>query len=247
MGILQVKDLTLKLGGKKVLNNINIDFWENHIHAIVGSNGAGKSTLAGTIMGRGGFKNFTGDILLDDESIADKGLDERAKLGITLSWQEPARFEGLKVEDFLKASGRDLTDEQMDDILNSVSLNPENYKHRPVDRSLSGGERKKVELASILAMQPKFVMLDEPDSGIDVASLENIFQAIKKLKELGSTVVLITHSPTVLKNAEHAFLICCGKIVEKGNVDKILPYFEEKCIPCDNPDAHELNGGKSDN
>lgn len=248
MGILEVKELTLKLGGKKVLNNISIDFWNNHIHAIVGSNGAGKSTLAGTIMGRAGYEGFSGDIALEGQSISNMTLDERAQKGITLAWQEPARFEGLKVEDFLKAAGKNLPDSEINEILTSVSLKPENYRHRPVDKSLSGGERKKLELASILAMKPKFVMLDEPDSGIDVASLENIFEAIKKLKQMGATVVLITHSPTVLKQAEHAFLMCCGKIVEKGAIEKILPYFQDRCIPCDHPDAHELNNGdKSDN
>ncbi|MFW5990700.1 MAG: ATP-binding cassette domain-containing protein [Candidatus Nanoarchaeia archaeon] len=245
--VLDISNLTLKLGGKKILNNINVSFKDNFIYAIVGSNGAGKSTLAGTIMGRHGYKNYSGDIILEGKSLNSMGVDERAKLGITLAWQEPARFEGLKIEDFLKASDRELDDKGIDKLLESVSLKPGSYKERPLDRALSGGERKKLELASILAMKPKFVMLDEPDSGIDVASLENIFQAIKELKNIGSTVVLITHSSAVLRHAEHAFLMCCGRIVEQGEVGKVLPYFEEKCIPCDHADAYELNGDKSDN
>ncbi|MGM5483274.1 MAG: ATP-binding cassette domain-containing protein [Nanobdellota archaeon] len=246
MVILKIKDLTLKLGGKKVLNNINVDFWENHIHAVVGSNGAGKSTLAATIMGRSGYMDFSGEILFKNMSISELPIDQRAKSGITLSWQEPARFEGLSINEFLKASGKGLKQKAIDEILESVSLRPDSYRERPVDRSLSGGERKKVELASILAMRPKLVMLDEPDSGIDVASLENIFQAINKLKEMGATVILITHSPTVLKQAEHAFLMCCGKIVEKGSVEKILPYFQEKCVPCDHPNEYESSQGDAD-
>lgn len=103
---------------------------------------------------------------------------------------------------------------------------------RAVDETLSGGERKKLELASILAMRPRFVMLDEPDSGIDIASLEKIFEGIDLLRSYGATVVLITHSVTVMQQAEHAFLLCGGSLIDKGRMEKILPYFEQECIPC---------------
>ena len=112
-----------------------------------------------------------------------------------------------------------------------VGLNAD-YLKRALDKTLSGGERKKIELASILLMKPKLVMLDEPDSGIDVASLDNIFKVIKLLKEEGITVILITHSLAVLKQAEDAILMCNGIVVEKGSKEKIVPYFEKKCIPC---------------
>ncbi|MFW6383607.1 MAG: AAA family ATPase, partial [Nanoarchaeota archaeon] len=131
----------------------------------------------------------------------------------------------------------------MEELMESVGLTPENYMNRAVDKSLSGGERKKIELASILAMSPKLVLLDEPDSGIDVSSLQNIFWTIKKLKKQGTTVILITHSPTVLKEAEHAFLLCDGQVIDEGKTKDILPYFEEKCIPCKNQNAHELKKG----
>jgi Fe-S cluster assembly ATP-binding protein len=88
-------------------------------------------------------------------------------------------------------------------------------------------------------MQPKLVLMDEPDSGIDVEALERIFDAIGHLKQQGSTVLLITHSPTVLKQADHAFLICCGQLMEKGPVEKIIEYFGEKCIPCDHQNQPE--------
>ena len=112
-------------------------------------------------------------------------------------------------------------------------MNPSDYLNRSVDKTLSGGERKRIELASILTMAPSLVMMDEPDSGIDVEALNKIFQAIARLKENGTTVLLITHSQTVLEQADHAFLMCCGRVVEKGAVDKIMNYFGEKCIPCD--------------
>lgn len=243
MNILQVKELNLELGGKKILNNVNVDFWDGHVHAIVGPNGAGKSTLASTIMGLEGYTHFTGDILFEGKSIKNMGLDERARKGITFGWQEPARYVGLTVRQFIRASALDKSDDNIREMLSAMGLEPSKYMNRAVDKTLSGGERKKVEVASILAMKPKLVMLDEPDSGIDVSSLEKIFDAIKLLRANGATVILITHSLAVLEQAEHAFLMCGGEIVEKGVTEKITPYFEGKCLPCDHtniPSEEEL-------
>ena len=246
MSILEIKNMSLKLNGKKILDNLNIDFWEGHVHAVVGPNGAGKSTLAYTIMGLEGYRRIEGNILFNGISINDMDIAERAKLGITLGWQEPARYEGLTVRQFIMASAKEKKVEVVRDVLSKVGLKPDDYIDRAVDKTLSGGERKKIELASILVMQPRFVMLDEPDSGIDVASLEKIFDGIKLLKNYGSTVVLITHSLAVMKQAEHAFLLCGGKLVEKGSIDKIEPYFERECLPCDHknlPDAKVIEDG----
>jgi len=232
MGILEVKNLTLSLNGKNILDRLNIDFWEGHIHAVVGPNGAGKSTFAYTLMGLKGYTDITGDILFNGKSIKKLTINERAKLGMTLGWQEPARFEGLTVENFIKAAGNGRTEIYIEEALLKMGLNPSDYAKRAVDKTLSGGERKKIEMASIIAMNPRFVLLDEPDSGIDVSSLENIFSALSYLKKNGSTVVLITHSLAVLNQAEHAFLLCGGQIVDKGETHKIRPYFEDKCMPC---------------
>lgn len=243
MGILKTKNLSIEFNGKKILDDINIDLWEGHIHAIVGPNGAGKSTLAYAIMGLEGYRNITGDIFFQGESIKDLKIDERARKGMTLGWQEPARYEGLTVEKFIKAAKED---KNAKEALRKVGLNPSQYLNRAVDKTLSGGERKKIELASILALKPKLVLLDEPDSGIDVASLRNIFEAIKILKDNGSTVILITHSLEVLKHAEHAFLMCCGRIVDQGKTEKIRKYFEKRCVPCTHENIPELNGKNKD-
>jgi len=238
MGILELKDVSLKMNGKWILNGLNVSFQKGHVHAVVGPNGAGKSTLAYTIMGLEGYRNITGDIIFERESIKNMDVTERAKRGITLAWQEPARYEGLSMRKFLMASGKKV---DVEDILEKVGLDAREYANRAVDKTLSGGERKKIELASILAMKPKLVMLDEPDSGIDVASLEKIFEAIKMLKEDGTTVILITHSPAVLKQAEHAFLMCNGMMIDKGKVEKIIPFFEGKCMPCRHKNMPDLN------
>ncbi len=232
MGILEVRDVTLELGGRKVLDGLSIDFWEGHIHALCGPNGAGKSTLAGVIMGLSGYTSIQGDILFEGQSIRGLSVDERARRGLTLAWQEPARFEGLPVHKFIASGAKDKSRERVEEALRRVGLEPASYFKRKVDKTLSGGERKRVELASILAMEPKLVLMDEPDSGIDVEALERIFETLKLLKSRGTTIVLITHSLAVLRQAEHAFLMCSGRMIDKGNIDRIAGYFENKCLPC---------------
>jgi Fe-S cluster assembly ATP-binding protein len=232
MGVLEVKGLTLKIGGKKILDNLSIEFWEGHIHALIGPNGAGKSTLASTLMGLPGYRDYEGDIFINEKSIKALGVDERARLGLTLAWQEPARFEGLSVRDFIAAGAKDKKPGSIAFALEQVGLEPEKYLTRKVDKTLSGGERKRVELASIIVMEPSIVLLDEPDSGIDIEALEKIFETTRMLKERGATIIQITHSLAVLKQSEHAFLMCNGRIMDKGKVDRIAAYFTNKCLPC---------------
>jgi Fe-S cluster assembly ATP-binding protein len=242
MGIIEIENLHLRLDGKPILNGLTMDIWEGHVHAVVGPNGAGKSTLAYTIMGLPAYRHFEGDIRFAGESLKDKPIDQRARLGITLGWQEPARFEGLKVRDFLRCSAKDKSEQNLKNVLEMMSIGPQ-YLDRAVDRTLSGGERKKIELASIIAMEPRVVLLDEPDSGIDVDSLNRIFDALAVFKKRGATVILITHSPTVLNQAEHVFLMCQGCLLEKGSVEKIMPFFSGKCVPCNHknePQQSEL-------
>lgn len=233
MSILEVQDLSLTIEETGILKNVNINIEDNRIHALVGPNGAGKSSLAFAIMGLDGYTNIDGDILFKGESL--KGLDvhERAKKGITLAWQEPARFEGLTVRQFIQSASSNNGGETPESSMEKVGMEPEEYLDRPVDTSLSGGERKKIELASILAMNPKLVLLDEPDSGIDVSSLEKIFDGLQLLKEKDTTVILITHSSTAFEHAEYAYLMCDGTVVDQGDVEKIGRYFEEECFECE--------------
>ncbi len=229
--ILQVKDLHLELNNTTIINSLNIELWEGSIHAIVGPNGAGKSSLANCIMGLEKYRKASGEILFKGKDITGLSVDERARMGITMAWQEPARYEGLTVEDFVKASLK--KDRDIKPVLKRMGLDPDYYLKRAVDDTLSGGERKKVELASIMAGDAELVIMDEPDSGIDIESLNRIFEAVSYLRESGRTVVFITHSSAVLKQAEHAFLMCGGKVVDKGVTKKIIPYFEGKCLPCE--------------
>lgn len=243
MALLELKDVSLEKDGKFLLKNINMEIWAGYIHAIVGPNGAGKSTLAHTIMGLTGYRNIKGDIIFEGKSIKDFSIDERARLGLTLVFQEPARFEGIKVSDFILAGAKEKTEKVLENALNKVGLDPQRYKDRAVDKTLSGGERKRIELASVYAMQPRLILMDEPDSGVDVDSLKYIFDIIKEIKNRGATVILVTHSPIVLKQADHAFLICGGQIVDKGQMNKMFDYFSGKCKPCDHigrPEKEEI-------
>ncbi len=242
MGVLELENVTLELGGKPILNGLTIDFWAGHVHALIGPNGAGKSTLANAIMGLSGYRDIEGEIRFEGEPLNGLSVDERARRGLTLAWQEPARFEGLGMRQFILAGAKDKSRKRLEAVLAQVGLDPNKYSDRAVDKTLSGGERKRIELASILAMEPKAVLMDEPDSGIDVAALDHIFEALRALKANGATVILITHSMAVLKQAEHAFLMCCGQIIDKGPVEKIGAYFKDKCIACDHVNQ-PLNGG----
>lgn len=241
--ILKIEHLSLSLNGKRILKDINMDIWQGWVHAIVGPNGAGKSSLASVIMGLEGYRSFSGKIYFKDREISDLNIDERARLGISFAWQEPARYEGLLVKNFIKASTRkEKGDSFILEQLEKVGLNPPEYINRAVDKTLSGGERKKLELASILAMDPDLVLLDEPDSGIDIDTIDKMFEIIQEQKKKGRTVILITHSLPVLKQADHAFMLCNGEILFKGEIKKIEPYFKNKCIPCQHKNIPDKQG-----
>ena len=217
MNILEVKNLTLKKNGKNIIDNLSFTLQRGWVHAVVGPNGAGKSTLAYILMGLDGYRDFTGEIIFDGCPLKSLLVTERARRGITLAWQEPARFEGLGVDMYLEASSSTNGERvAFEEALARVGLCPREYLTRVVDDTLSGGERKRIELASIIAMQPQLVILDEPDSGIDIESLRYISETIEYLKNKGTTVILITHSPAILQQADNVLLLCDGKLRDSG-------------------------------
>ncbi len=243
--VIRLENVGLTFEEHTILDSVNMDFREGHIHAVVGPNGAGKSSLAHTIMGLPDYREHTGTIFHRGESIVDLGIDKRARRGITLAWQEPARFQGIGVDAFIR-SASEAKGVKVDpgEMLSLVGLEPERYLKRYVDKTLSGGERKRIELASIVAMKPDVVLMDEPDSGVDIEAVNYIFDVLERLKSWGTTVILITHSAEVLKRADHAFLLCNGRVVDKGTVDKMSGYFAGHCVPCshkNNPDEGEVS------
>lgn len=231
MTLLAVNNLFFRVEEKTILDGLNMTVKEHEIHALLGSNGTGKSTLAYLVMGCAGYTPTAGEILFGGQKINALPMHERAQLGITLAWQEPARFEGLTVWDYL-ALGRPDTD--VSQCLERVGLAPQAYLDRPLDKTLSGGERKRMELAAILAMKPKLALLDEPDAGIDLLSIDEIADVIQLLKREGSSVLLITHREEIARTADRASYLCGGKIIATGAPEVIAEqYKSRRCMVCD--------------
>jgi len=229
--LLEIKNLTYTAGDKQILDEFSLSIEESEVHALLGTNGTGKSTLAYVIMGCEGYKPASGDLLFNGKTIDELKIHERAQLGITMAWQEPVRFEGINVRNYLALKSKE-ADPSM--YLEMVGLHPELYLHRMVDKSLSGGERKRIELASILALHPKLALLDEPDSGIDMLSTQDIINVINVFKKNGASVLLITHREEISLIADKASQMCKGKIVCSGNPEKVAEYYKSrKCLVCD--------------
>lgn len=227
--ILQVENLNLVRDEKYILRDVNLAVYPGEIHALLGLNGSGKSSLAYSIMGCHGYGPDSGNLWFEGKNITDLPLYERARLGITLAWQEPARFEGIPVGKYVSlgvsASDRQKTIE----ALEAVALPAKTIGYRPVDETLSGGERKRVEIAAVYAMEPKLAILDEPDSGIDVLSLVDIASLIRKMADLGSSILLITHREELLSSADRASLICAGQIMLSGEPQQVRAYYGNRC------------------
>ena len=226
--MLKVENLIFKKGKTKILKDVNLEIKRGEIHALLGLNGTGKTTLAYALMGCSGYQPSGGRILFERNEITRLSIWQRAKLGITLAWQGPARFEGLTVREYLKCSNKDA---DVDNILSIVGFSPD-YSERMVDDELSGGERKRIELASVIAMHPKLAILDEIDSGIDIVSMPSIRKTIRKMKKGGITVLLITHNEYILDVADKISLICAGEIVKTAKPQVAKEYFKKHCKGC---------------
>ena len=233
--LLEVKNLKYRTEeGKEILKGVNLTVEKGEIHAVLGPNGAGKSTLANLIAGASGYENPTeGEIIFEGKLLNGKPIYERAKLGLTIAFQEPARFEGITVEEYLKLSARNNPNADIEECLRKVGLEPCEYLNRFVDENLSGGERKRIELASIMCMKPKLAVLDEIDSGIDFVSIDEIGNLFKTMRDEGTTLLVITHRENIANIANRASLLCDGQIVETGDPKRIIKKFEKECLVCE--------------
>jgi Fe-S cluster assembly ATP-binding protein len=229
--LLQVENVCLRREGRDILRGANLIVSEGQIHTLLGLNGCGKSSLAQTVMGCAGYKPDSGRILFEGRDLAELSITERARLGITLAWQEPARFEGLPVGKYVGLGVPQPNREQVIAALEAVALPAKTYGYRAADKTLSGGERKRVELAAVYAMRPRLAILDEPDSGIDVLSLGEIEKLIRRLAAGGTAVLLITHREELAATADVASLMCVGTIVFTGDPAEARRYFAGRCRP----------------
>jgi Fe-S cluster assembly ATP-binding protein len=229
--LLQVNDVWVERPGAEVLRGVNLAVGRGEVHALLGLNGSGKTSLALTLMGAGGYQPYRGRILFDGQDITDLGVTERARLGLTLAWQEPARFEGLPVADYLALGMKEPERTRIEAALEAVALAPMAYMGRAVDATLSGGERKRIELAAVYAMRPKLVVLDEPDSGIDVVSIEDVMALVRRMANDGVSVLMITHRDEMADAADAASLMCAGAIINTGTPVEVREYFARRCRP----------------
>jgi Fe-S cluster assembly ATP-binding protein len=235
--LLELRHISLRLDGRPVLRDVDLNLFPGEIHALLGANGSGKSSLAYLVMGCGGYRPENGELLFGGLSIADLPIHERARLGISLAWQEPARFEGLTVEEYLSL-GR--PSRSAAECLDRVGLPPGEYLSRMADKTLSGGERKRVELAALLAMGPKLAILDEPTAGVDMLSLGEIIRVVESFRESGSMVLLITHQEELAAHADRASQLCGGRIVFSGPPAEVVAHYKARlCRRCDGETCHD--------
>ncbi len=199
------------------------------IHGLLGLNGSGKSSLAYALMGCTGYEPDEGHIEFAEQDITHTSITERARLGLTLAWQEPARFEGLPTGAYIGIGTNAVDTERISDALKAVALPPRTYLPRSVDRTLSGGERKRIEMAAVFAMRPKLAILDEPDSGVDVISLNDVSTLIRRMADQGPAVLLITHRDEMVTVADSASLMCQGRLVFRGAPDEARQYYGRRC------------------
>lgn len=230
--MLEIQDLTLERDDRTILQKINLTIEDGEIYSVLGPNGAGKSSLAYTLMGCNDYKLSSGKVFFDGKDITDLPIWQRAKMGITLAWQEPARFEGMLVKDYLQLGMKKKNSNEVEEALQGVLLAPDLYQKRKVDKTLSGGERKRIELAAVFTMRPRLAILDEPDSGVDILALDNVMEFVRSLKDRGTTVILITHNAEAAKIAERAVLIGEGYVIKEGTAQEVVDYFESRCLTC---------------
>lgn len=209
-------------GVKRIIDNVSAVIEDNKFIVITGPNGGGKSTLAKIIMGI--EKPTSGQLILDGVDITNMNITQRAKLGVSFALQQPVRFKGIKVEDLLKfAAGKKLNTGEACEYLSAVGLCAKDYIHREINSSLSGGELKRIEIATVLARGTKLSIFDEPEAGIDLWSFKNLIEVFEHMRnEIKGTVLIISHQERILNIADEIILIADGKIKNRGKKEDML-------------------------
>lgn len=208
--------------GKDILNDVSLTI-EDRFVAITGPNGGGKSTLAKLIAGI--YTPTKGQIFFNGEDITNLSITERAKKGLSYAFQQPVRFKGIRVRDLLMLAAGEGTDfNECCNILSEVGLCARDYLDRELNDSLSGGEMKRIEIATILARQTNFNVFDEPEAGIDLWSFKNLIKVFEKMHErTQGTILIISHQEKILNIADKIIYIKDGQVEKYGAKDELLP------------------------
>lgn len=230
--MLELRNVSFEVEGKHILRNINLTINDNQFTVITGPNGGGKSTLAKIIMG---IEQPTGgSILFDGEDITNMSIAQRAERKIGYAFQQPPRFKGMSVRKLLSlAHGTELDEDRCCSYLSDVGLCSKDYLDRDVDGSLSGGEVKRIEIASILARDLKLSIFDEPEAGIDLWSFAKLVETFQHLQENSrQSIVLISHQERIMQLADEIVIIENGMVKTKGRKEDVLPSLMSEFEPC---------------
>ena len=229
--ILEIKDLQVEIEGKNILRGLDLSIKEGEIHVIMGPNGAGKSTLANVIMGDPRYEITEGSLYYQGEDIKDDRTDERARKGIFLSFQAPEEIQGVSLENFIKAAKGAVSKEpvklfpfkeELKEKMESLKMDP-SYAKRYLNVGFSGGEKKKSEILQMMMLQPKLIMLDETDSGLDVDAVKLISENIARSRQEHQSMIIITHVTKILQklDVDYVHVLSEGKIIRTGDASII--------------------------
>lgn len=230
--MLELRNVSFAVDGKQIIDHVSLTIKDHTCTVITGPNGGGKSTLAKLIMGI--EKPTSGQILLEGEDISELSIDERAKRKIGYAFQQPPRFKGMHVRKLLSlAHGEELDEEKCCSYLTDVGLCSKDYLNRDVDASLSGGEVKRIEIATILARDLKLSIFDEPEAGIDLWSFAKLVETFQRPQNTTKqSIILISHQERIMQLADEIIIMENGRIKTKGNRDEILPSLMGEFEPC---------------
>lgn len=230
---LSVEDEFAENNTKEILRDVNLTIETGKFIVITGPNGGGKSTMAKMIAGI--LKPDQGQILLDGEDITNLDITERAKRGVSFAFQQPVRFKGITVRDLINlAAGHEISDCEACAYLKEVGLCAKDYIDREVNASLSGGEIKRIEIATVMARKTRLSIFDEPEAGIDLWSFNNLIDVFRKMRaEIQGSIIIISHQERILDIADEIIVLADGKISAKGTKDQVLPeLLKEDCRYC---------------
>ena len=230
--MLELKNICFERDNKKILKDINLKLENDKFYVITGPNGSGKSTLAKIIMGIN--KQDSGQVILDGKDISNLPINERANIGIGFAFQQPVKFKGITVYDLIKLSaGKDITKKEACDILSKVGLCAKEYVDREINSSLSGGELKRIEIATVAVRNSKLTIFDEPEAGIDLWSFNNLIKIFEDMREkTKGTTLIISHQERILDIADKVILLNNGEIEKIGESKDLMKNIIPKTNCC---------------